>query len=139
MPQPLSHDLRVRVLKAYLESNDSYETIAERFGVSVRFIRDLKKRYDETGSVEPRGHGGGAKRRMSDEDLEALKRWVTAHPDWYIREYQERMQAERGVIVSVATMRRALERLGFPRKKRLSTLPSSEPLPSEPNGDSSNS
>ena len=139
MPQPLSHDLRVRVLKAYLESNDSYETIAERFGVSVRFIRDLKKRYDETGSVEPRGHGGGAKRRMSDEDLEALKRWVTAHPDWYIREYQERMQTERGVTVSVATMRRAVECLGLPRKKRLSTQPSNGPLPSEPSGDSSSS
>jgi len=138
MSQPLSNDLRIRVLNAYLESDDSYETVAARFGVSVRFIRDLVKLHKETGSVEPRPHGGGAPARLSSEDLDALKRWVTAHPDWYVREFQERLETERGVKVSEPTVRRALERLGLPRKKRAYMPPSNEPPRSEASDASSN-
>lgn len=139
MSQPLSHDLRVRVLNAYLESQDSYEVVAERFGVSIRFIRDLVKLYKETGSVEPRPHGGGAPQRLSAEDMDALKRWVTAHPDWYAREFKQRLETERGVNVSLSTVERALKRLDFTLKKRASTRQSNEPSEFGPNDASSKS
>lgn len=136
MSQPLSHDLRIRVLSTYLEGH-SYEKVAAQYGVSVRFIRNLKARYDETGSVEPRPHGGGAPQRLSSEDKEALKRWVTAHPDWSLSQYKARLQSECGVLVSESTISRTLERLGFTRKKRASMQPSSEHPPFEPPGASS--
>lgn len=136
MPQPLSHDLRVRCLQAYLDGA-TYEEVSKRFDVSVSALRELKALYDETGSVEPRPHGGGAPRRLSPEDMDALKRWVTAHSDWSAREFQARLEKERNVAVSESTILRAIRKLGWTRKKSPSTRPSSEHPPSGPHDSSS--
>jgi len=56
----LSVDLRQRIVAAYQAKEGSQRQLAERFKVSLSFIRDLTRRYRETGKVEPKPHGGGA-------------------------------------------------------------------------------
>ncbi|TCO80538.1 helix-turn-helix protein [Plasticicumulans lactativorans] len=40
-----SNDLRRKVLTAYLHQEGSKRALARRFAVSLRFVRDLLKRY----------------------------------------------------------------------------------------------
>jgi transposase len=60
MPAPDSIDLRQRVINAYKAKEGSQRQIAKRFQVSESFLKRLIRRYQETGSVKPRPHGGGA-------------------------------------------------------------------------------
>lgn len=45
MPAPLSIDLRQRVIAAYQAKEGSQRQLAERFKVSLSFVRDLTCRY----------------------------------------------------------------------------------------------
>jgi transposase len=48
----------------------------------------------------------------------ALRAQVAAHPDATLAEHCQRWQETHGVVVSVPTMGRALQRLGMTLKKR---------------------
>ena len=54
-----STDLRERVVAACDAGDATREQIADRFSVSVAWIRKLIRQRRETGSIEPRPHGGG--------------------------------------------------------------------------------
>ncbi|PNJ91652.1 helix-turn-helix domain-containing protein, partial [Cylindrospermopsis raciborskii] len=54
MPKPYSIDLRNRVIVAWVAQEGSQRQLAERFKVSLSFVRNLVRRYRETGQVEPK-------------------------------------------------------------------------------------
>ncbi|OBU77498.1 helix-turn-helix domain-containing protein [Cylindrospermopsis raciborskii S07] len=58
MPKPYSIDLRNRVIVAWVAQEGSQRQLAERFKVSLSFVRNLVRRYRETGQVEPKQCGG---------------------------------------------------------------------------------
>jgi transposase len=45
MPAPLSVDLRQRIMAAYAAKEGSQRQLAERFKVSLSFVRDLMRHY----------------------------------------------------------------------------------------------
>jgi transposase len=96
------------------------EEIAEAFGVSTRWIRQLLRRRRETGNYDPRGHGGGRSAAFSTTALKRLERLVRQQPDATLAELRERS----GVTCSLVTMHNTLKRLGYRRKKRHSGPPS---------------
>ena len=53
MPAPLAVDLRQRIMAAYEAKEGSQRQLAERFKVSLSFIRDLRRHHRETGTVRP--------------------------------------------------------------------------------------
>jgi len=57
MPAPLPVDLRQRILTAYEAKEGSQRQIAERFKVSLSFIRDLLRHYWETDILRPKPRG----------------------------------------------------------------------------------
>lgn len=116
-----SEDLRHRVISAYEAGSATYEEVAQRFGVSTSFVRDLVRLKKETGGIERRPRGGGMPRTLSPEDERALRRWYEARPDMTLKEAQERMQVERSVVASTMTLSRTLRRMNLTLKKRLST------------------
>ena len=59
MASSYSLDLRERVFGAWQRGEGSRPQIAARFGVSVSFVRDLSRRWRESGGVAPKVHGGG--------------------------------------------------------------------------------
>lgn len=117
-------DLRKRVLAAWRSEDLTYEALAERFGVGRATISRWKRLYRETGSVEPRPHGGGRQRAITREQETEVERWVKAHPDWTEREYQAAL-AGQGIVASRATVGRVIRSLGYSVKKSPS-LPRSE-------------
>ena len=59
MSKPLSLDLRQRIIDAVNERSRTYEEIAEDLSVGTASIKRLVRLVRDTGSIEPRPHGGG--------------------------------------------------------------------------------
>ncbi len=108
-----SMDFRKRVLAVIQSDSMTQEEIMEYFGVSATFIYTLKKRFEKTGSVEAKPHGGGMPAKFSGRSLELMKRFVERHPDATLQEILDHT----GKKASIMAVSRALDRLGFHRKK----------------------
>lgn len=119
-----SVDLRECVMLAVEEGIDTRKEIAESFGVTTRWIRKLVQQYRETGSIKPLPHGGGQQPRFTPERLERLKRLVEKKPAATLDELRRSSR----VPCCSMTVSRALEQLGYTRKKRRS-MPASKSVP----------
>ena len=112
---PYSQDLRQRILETARHGGATVRQIAERFLVSVSFVTRLLQLHRATGSVEPRPHGGGHPAVLTPEDLERLRELIRDRPDATLEECRRHL----GSSCSLATICRALFRLGLPRKKKV--------------------
>jgi transposase-like protein len=56
MPRPYSDDLRRKILQAYEQGNQTREQVAERFRVSVGFVKKIRRQQLRTGQMERRLH-----------------------------------------------------------------------------------
>jgi transposase len=115
-----SMDLRERVVAACDEGADTREEIAERFSVSVSWIRDLLRRRRETGSIAPRPRGGGRAPAFDAAAAERLRQAVRDDDDATLAELAEAA----GVSCCPSAVYRALKRLGITRKKSRGGRPS---------------
>jgi len=118
MPAPLSVDLRQRVIAAYQAKEGSQQQLAERFKVSLSFVRDLTRRYRQSATLEPKPHGGGAVAKLGAAQLPVVKALVEAQPDALLKELCERCTEKTAVYVSVSTMQRAVQSLKLSVKKK---------------------
>jgi transposase len=116
--KPYSLDLRRRVLGAWQRGEGSQRQLASRFLVHLTFVRNLLRLYRQTGSLEPRPHGGGRRSRAEGPVLERLAQRVAARPDDTLDEHRERLTAEGGPLLSRAALWRALARLQLTVKKK---------------------
>ena len=117
--RPYSQDLRLRVLAA-VDRGVRRDEVAATFGVSVPTLKRYLRLRRETGGVEPTPIPGPPARKG-----EALQAWLPArleggHDDATLEEHCAAFAAERGVVVSTATMSRAIASLpgGWRLKKR---------------------
>ena len=117
MPAPVSVDLRQRILAAYEAKEGSQRQLAERFKVSLSFIRDLRRHHRQTGSLQPKPPGGGAVAKIGKQQLPIIAALVTAQPDALLEELCERFAQQTGIEVSVSTMQRAVSKLNLSVKK----------------------
>lgn len=69
-------------------------------------------------SVEPAPYGGGARKRLSDDDRAVLFELVQARPDATQDEFADALDAQAGVRVSRSTISRELHGLGLTLKKK---------------------
>ena len=118
--RPYSDDLRKRVVDAYLAKEGTMLALAERFFVSESFVTKLWVRWLETGSTDPRPHGGGKARVLEAADLKAIEQILKVKPDSTLPELCAALAERRGKSVSCPTMSRALAGLGKSRKKNAS-------------------
>src|SRR5947199_144686 len=65
--QPLSNDLRKRILEAVDNNEGSRRKLAVRFKVNTATITKLLRLRRETGSIEPRPHAGGVTPTLDDD------------------------------------------------------------------------
>ena len=86
--------------------------------MSLSFVRDLTRRYRETGTVEPKQHGGGAVAKLGYSQLPIVKALVEAQPDALLEELCERLAEKTAITVSVSTMQRAVQSLNLSVKKK---------------------
>jgi transposase len=114
--KPYSMDLRERVVAACDAREGTREQIAERFGVSDRWIRKLLQRRRETNSLAPLPRNPGRKRALNDRQMERLGRLIQKRPDATLRELRKSL----GVKISISALDRAVRALDVTLKKNRS-------------------
>jgi len=115
-----STDLRQRVVAACDARDGTRAQIAARFSVSESWIRKVLRQRRDTGSIEPRPHGGGRSPAFDAPAAARLRAAVRADDDATLRE----LGRAAGVACSQAAVCRALARLGITRKKSRGGRPS---------------
>jgi transposase len=112
--QPLSNDLRKRILDAVDNREGSRRKLAVRFKVNTATITKLLRLRRETGSYEPRPHAGGVTPSLDGDALQRLRRLVEKTPDATLETLRQKM----GISGSRMIICRALRKLGLPVKKK---------------------
>ncbi len=113
-----SLDLRERALAA-VDRGMPRKGAVGVFGVSLATLKRWLKRRQETGSAAPKRRPGMRRRvDASAEQRRDLWRQLEENPEATLERHRETWERERGVRVSVATMSRAIRRLGWTYKKR---------------------
>jgi transposase len=110
-----SLDLREKVVAA-VDRGMSRAAVAIAFGVSPSTVKRWRRRR-KTGSAAPRPIPGRPARLGAALDA-GLEPHLRAAPDATIAEHCAAWEQATGQAVSPSTMRRAIDRLGWTRKKR---------------------
>ena len=111
-----STDLRERIVRAVASGRTQREA-ARLFGVASITVYRYVRQQEQAGSLTPKAIPGEP-RRITREQEATLRTHLEAAPEATLAEdcaWWEQMQ---GTRVSVATMWRAIRRLGWTRKKR---------------------
>src|SRR3954449_9565852 len=98
---PYSQDLRQRVLDTVRRGEGSVRQIARRFLVSVSFVTRLLRTHRDTGSLEPKPHGGGNPAVLAPEDLERPPELIPPQPDVTLEESRQRLGPPRELYVEL--------------------------------------
>src|SRR3954467_8767089 len=112
--QPLSNDLRRRILDAVDHREGSRRKLAVRFKVNTSTITKLLRLRRETGSLEPPPHPGGVAPALDRDALQRLRELVEEPPDATLEALRRRMGASGSRMIIC----RALQKLGLPPKKK---------------------
>ncbi len=112
-----SIDLRERVLHAG-ETGRPLREVSQTFQVSVATIIRWKTRRRVLGHVQPT-KVPGLKRRIAAADQQRLQAQLEAQPDATLQAHCQQWQEQSGQALSVTTMWRSIQRLGWTRKKRV--------------------
>jgi transposase len=118
MPVSYSGDLRRRVIIAWEAKEGSQRQLAQRFKVSLSFVRNLLRHYRQNGQIEAKRRGGYQQPTIKNEDLNIIQSLVEEKNDLLLRELCVRYQERTGIRVSIPTMHRAVEKLGLRCKKK---------------------
>jgi transposase len=110
-----SVDLRERLLGA-IDAGLSQAEASRLFGVGTSTITRWRQQRRDTGTVAPKLRTG---RRpvIGPEHTNALQAQVAQHPDATLADHCGRWARAQGAHLSVATMSRAIRRLGITLKK----------------------
>lgn len=120
--RPYHTDLRKRIVDAYQKAEGSVRELAARFKVAPKTVQNYLNLERETGSVEPRPHGGGPAPKVDDAGVQELRAVVEEKNDRTLDELANELDRRHHVRVGRTTVWRILDRLGITRKKRLNAL-----------------
>jgi len=111
-----SVDLRDKVLRA-VDQGFPREEIVKLLGVSLATIKRYLKQRRETGTVAPKAIPGRPPKKLGPLQAELVAQ-LQAHDDRGLEEQCRLWEQSHGVRVSTSTMSRAIQRVGWTRKKR---------------------
>lgn len=111
-----SNDLRQRIVAAVERGGYTLRQLAALFAVDVSVIVRLRQRKRQTGSIEPKPHGGGRCLKLDETAQKRLLQIVRQQPDATLAELRQQL----GIACGLTTIHRALKRLGITRKKKSS-------------------
>jgi putative transposase len=117
MAQPLSMDLRERVVAAVEDEGLSRHQAAVRFGVGVSTVIRLVRRLRETGSLAPSRMGGRRPKKLSGAHADWLRRRC-AQKDFTLRGLVAEL-GERGLVVDYRSVWAFVhaERLSYKKRR----------------------
>ena len=115
--QPYSLDLRTRIVAALRQPKSRQAAVAERFEVSVAFIKKLLAHERQTGSLAPKPASGGRARYLDAAAQAWLVAYVGEHPDVTLAELSQAWQAQGGRAVGQTCLWQVLDEHERRKKK----------------------
>src|SRR4028118_2138049 len=116
MPVAYSTDLRTRVIDAWDAGEGTQCQLAERFKVSLSFVKRVLRRYRTSAQREAKPRGATLAPTIKGEALALLQRLIANKPDILLEELCGQLEKHMQIKVSKPTMCRAVQRLQLPRK-----------------------
>jgi len=110
-----SIDLRERIVLARERGVGTAE-VARLFKVSSRSIQRYCKQHRLSGHIQPQARGGYRKSRLSPYEKRVGK-WIAQNNEISLREIQDRLAQEHGLIISMTALWHRIDRLGLTYKK----------------------
>ncbi len=120
MPQPLSNDLRLRLVE-FVEEGHSRNEAAARFKTSVSFAVNLMKLWKASGSVEPRPRGGFRHGKAAPH-REFILAAVAERPDITMPELAAQLLRVKSVKIDPSNLSKFLIGCGFSFKKNSESI-----------------
>ncbi len=111
--KPYSQDFRQKIIDAYNNQEGSQREIAQRFCVSLSFIQNLLKRYRNSGTLDPRPHGGGQSPKLNQDQMKVLAQLLQENPNLTLAQLCHKLELMIGVRISRATMGRIIKKLNL--------------------------
>ena len=108
------HNEARKLLIQALERSHNVREVARNYSVNRSTVYRLKKRLDETGSIETRTYLRGRKLALTPEEVENINQLVKTRPDITMQEVIETLH----LTVSNETVRKTVRQLGYHRKKK---------------------
>ena len=108
------HNEARKLLIQALEISHNVREVARNYGVNRSTVYRLKKRLDETGSIETRTYLRGRKPSLTPEEVENINQLVQNRPDITMDEIIKTLH----LTVSNETVRKTVRQLGYRRKKK---------------------
>ena len=129
-----SKDLRLKVLCA-VERGVPRREVAQMLGISISTISRYVKLKASGKEIAPKPSPGRTSKILADPaHRRALWRQLERNDTATLEEHSQMLEEERGVRVSVATMSRAVRRLGWTFKKDRWLPPSATSEDAAPSG-----
>ena len=114
MAQPLSNDLRKRIVKA-VDDGQSRNATAKQYAVSISAVVKLMQRWSGTGSIAPAQQGKPPEFKLALHEAR-VRKLVAERPDITLAEMKARL-AQAGIKVSKSAIDRFLNHLDLGYKK----------------------
>jgi len=118
MPQPLSLDLRQRIVAA-VHAGESKAAVARRFDVCRRTVTNYA-RLEAAGALEPKPNILRPLRKFTPQAVEAMKNWINKEKnDLTLAQMQKRLLDEFGISVSQVAVwdRLTAEKMTWKKKR----------------------
>ena len=117
---PLPHEVRRAIIRSLHEHGLTYAQIAELLDIGEASVSRVLRLHRETGRIEPGLRGPGRSSAIVGSVARELERLAAKTPDATTAELMAALAKRTGVRTSLSSVKRALHRLGYSRKKRSS-------------------
>lgn len=111
-----SMDLRKRVLAA-CDAGHGTAQVAKSFDVSLAWVRRLKQRRRELGTIAPLPHRSGPIPKLNEPRKQRIRKLVEAQPDATLAELRNRL----GLQIALGHLSRTLRKIKLSLKKSRSS------------------
>jgi transposase len=118
MANPLSKELREKIVSAYARGLGTINEIAEIFCITPRTVSKYLQIHRETGDLTPKPLPGRPL-ILTDENLNIIKKIILQNKDGTLRDFRDAFESKVGICVAISTMQNACDKLDIRRKKRV--------------------
>lgn len=120
MANPLSKELREKIVSAYERGFGTIKEVAEIFAITPRTVAKYLQIHREHGDLTPKPLPGRPP-ILTDENLDIIKKIILLNKDGTLRDFRDTFESKTGIYVAISTMQNACSKLDINRKKRVFT------------------
>lgn len=119
MARAYSDDLRRKVLERHELGEETLPDLAERFGVSLGWVKKISASFTRTGQMDrPRPARVGRKKKTTPEIDRFVSGAIKDQPDLTLAELQYQLFQHRQLEISIGALWNLLQRLNLRLKKK---------------------